>query len=105
MVGRAIAIIHFDLPADLSLKSIAAQLNVTPGYLSALFKKECGCTLTEYVNDRRLDYALHLLTNSNRQIQTVAFESGIQDVNYFIRLFKRRTGMTPTQYRKQLGKI
>ena len=105
LVGRAIAIIHFDLPADLSLKSIAAQLNVTPSYLSALFKKECGCTLTEYVNDRRLDYALHLLTNTNRQIQNVAFESGIQDVNYFIRLFKRRTGMTPSCYRKQLGKL
>ena len=105
LVGRAIAIIHFDLPADLSLKSIAAQLNVTPSYLSALFKRECGCTLTDYVNDRRLDYALHLLTNTNRQIQNIAFECGIQDVNYFIRLFKRRTGMTPTHYRKQLGKI
>ena len=105
LVGRAITIIHFDLNADLSLKILAKQLNVTPSYLSAVFKKECGCTLTDYVNDRRLDYALHLLTNTNMQIQNVAFESGIQDVNYFIRLFKRRTGLTPTQYRKQIGKI
>lgn len=104
LVGRAITIIHFDLHADLSLKTLAEQLNVTPSYLSALFKKECGCTLTDYVNDRRIDYALHLLTNTNMQIQNVAFESGIQDPNYFIRLFKRRTGMTPGQYRKQLGK-
>ena len=104
LVGRAITMIHFDLNADLSLKTLAEQLNVTPGYLSAVFKKECGCTLTDYVNDRRLDYALHLLTNTNLQIQSVAFESGIQDPNYFIRLFKRRTGMTPGQYRKQLGK-
>ena len=105
LVGRAITIIHFDLNADLSLKILAKQLNVTPSYLSAVFKKECGCTLTDYVNDRRLDYALHLLTNTSMQIQNVAFESGIQDVNYFIRLFKRRTGLTPTQYRKQIGKI
>ena len=104
LVGRAITVIHFDLNADLSLKALAEQLNVSPGYLSAVFKKECGCTLTDYVNDRRLDYALHLLTNTNLQIQSVAFESGIQDPNYFIRLFKRRTGMTPGQYRKQLGK-
>ena len=104
LVGRAITVIHYDLNADLSLKTLAEQLNVTPGYLSAVFKKECGCTLTDYVNDRRLDYALHLLTNTNLQIQSVAFESGIQDPNYFIRLFKRRTGMTPGQYRKQLGK-
>ena len=104
LVGRAITVIHYDLNADLSLKTLAEQLNVTPGYLSAVFKKECGCTLTDYVNDRRLDYALHLLTNTNLQIQSVAYESGIQDPNYFIRLFKRRTGMTPGQYRKQLGK-
>ena len=104
LVGRAITIIHFDLLADLSLKSISAQLNVTPSYLSGLFKKECGCTLTEYVNDARLDKALHLLTNTNKQVQNIAFECGIPDANYFIRLFKRRTGLTPTQYRKQLGK-
>ena len=104
LVGRAITIIHFDLNADLSLKNLAEQLSVTPSYLSAVFKKECGCTLTDYVNDRRLDYALHLLTNTNMQIQNIAFECGIQDPNYFIRLFKRRTGVTPSQYRKQLGK-
>ena len=89
---------------DLRLKTLAEQLNVTPSYLSAVFKKECGCTLTDYVNDRRLDYALHLLTNTNMQIQNVAFESGIQDVNYFIKLFKKQTGFTPNRYRAQQGK-
>ena len=100
VVGRAITIINYDLLADLSLKSIAKQLNVSPAYFSGLFKKECGCTLTDYVNNMRLERAIKLLRNGERQIQSIAYESGFQDPNYFIRLFKKYTGMTPGQYRK-----
>jgi len=100
IVGRAITIIAYDLQADLSLAGIAAQLNVSPAYLSGLFKKECGCTLTEYVNKKRVEYAIGLLHNTEKQVQTVAYESGFQDPNYFIRVFRKHTGMTPNQYRK-----
>ena len=99
-VGKAITMIHYDLLADLSLKSISEQLNVSPAYLSGLFKKECGCTLTDYVNKRRIDHAIRLLRSTDKQIQTIAYECGIQDPNYFIRLFKKHTGTTPSQYRK-----
>lgn len=100
IVGKTITMIHFDIQANLSLRRIAEQLNVTPTYLSALFKKECGCTLTEYINKTRIEHAAHLLCNTNKQVQNIAGECGIQDTNYFVRLFRRYTGMTPTQYRK-----
>lgn len=100
VVGRAITIISYDLQADLSLKSISEQLNVSPPYFSGLFKKECGCTLTDYVNKMRLEQAANLLRNSEKQIQAIAYECGFQDPNYFIRIFKTHTGMTPGQYRK-----
>lgn len=99
-VGRAITLVHYDLTADLSLKSICAQLNVNPSYFSTLFRKEFGCTLTEYVNRQRIDRALLYLKNSNRMVQDIAAECGFSDPNYFIRLFKRQTGMTPNQYRQ-----
>ena len=99
-VGRAITLVHYDLTADLSLKSICAQLNVNPSYFSTLFRKEYGCTLTEYVNRQRIDRALLYLKNSNRMVQDIAAECGFSDPNYFIRLFKRQTGMTPNQYRQ-----
>lgn len=102
VVGRAITIINYDLQADLSLKSISEQLNVSPAYFSGLFKKECGCTLTDYVNNMRLERAIELLHKSENQVQSIAYECGFQDPNYFIRLFKKHTGMTPGQYRKTM---
>lgn len=88
-VGKAITLIHYDLTADLSLKSISAQLNVNSSYLSKLFHKECACTLTQYVNLRRIERAAAILLSGNRTIQDVAAESGFQDVTYFIRVFKK----------------
>ena len=99
-VGQTITLVQYDLTADLSLKTTAAQLNVNPSYLSKLFHKECGCTLTEFVNRQRIDRAVLLLSNSKKAIQDIAAECGIQDVNYFIKLFKRQTGLTPNQYRR-----
>lgn len=100
-VGRTITLVHYDLTADLSLKSISAQLNVNPNYFATLFRKECGCTLTEYVNGQRIDRAFALLKKTGKPVQEIASECGFSDANYFIRLFKRRTGLTPNQYRQQ----
>lgn len=100
IIGKAITIINYDIQTDLSLKSLADQLNVSPAYLSGLFKKECKCTLTDYVNKMRIEQAIGLLRNTEKQVQTIAYECGFQDPNYFIRIFKKYTGMTPNQYRK-----
>ena len=98
-VAQAITMVQFDLTEDLSLKAIAAQLNVNPSYLSNLFHKECGCTLTDFVNRQRVEKAALLLRNNNVLVQDVAAECGIQDANYFIKLFKKYTGLTPNRYR------
>lgn len=101
-VAKAITLVHYDLTADLSLKHIAGELNVNASYLSALFHRECGCTLTEFVNQQRMEHALYLLADATKPVQTVAAECGIHDVNYFIKLFKKHTAMTPTQYRTRI---
>lgn len=101
LVGKAVTIISFDLTADLRLATLAKQLNVHPNYLSSQFRKECGCTLTDYVNQKRMEQAILLLKKSDKQVQTIASECGIHDTNYFIKLFKRYTGFTPSEYRKE----
>ena len=105
IVGKAITIISFDLTADLSLNNIAKQLNINPTYLSSLFSKECNCTFTEYVNRQRIEHAIMLLDKTDKPINTIAFECGIQDTNYFIKLFKRFTQSTPSQYRNKNQKL
>lgn len=102
LIGRVITLISYDLSADLSLKQIAVRMNVNASYLCAAFKKECGETLTDYVNRKRMEAAAQILSHTDKQIQSVAAECGILDVNYFIKLFKKHYGITPTQYRRSL---
>ena len=103
-VGKTITLIQYDLTADLRLKTIAEKLNVNSSYLSTLFRRECGYTLTEYVNKERIERGIYLLQRTEKTVQEIAAECGIQDVNYFIKLFKKQTGFTPNRYRSQMGK-
>lgn len=99
MVRKVLMHIDADLTADLSLNAHAKLLHVNPSYLSNTFKKETGSTLTDYVTQKRIQYALHLLRHSNLQVQVIAQHCGISDVAYFAKLFKKFTGLTPTEYR------
>ncbi len=99
-VQKAITCIDYDLTADLSLSALAAKNNVSAGYLSALFRKETGKTLTDFVNERRVKKAKQLLKTTNLQIQTIAQHCGVLDVHYFSKVFRKHTGMTPKEYRE-----
>ena len=100
LIQKAIYRIDFDLTADLSLHATAAFLNVNPSYLSTVFKKELGMTFTDYVTKKRMEHAVYLLGSTGMRVSAVAQSCGISDDNYFTKLFKRATGMTPIQYRK-----
>lgn len=102
LIQRILTRIDSDLTADLSLKTQAELLNVNPSYLSNLFKKETGSTLTDYVNRKRIEYSIFLLNSTSMQIQAVAQYCGIPDVNYFTKIFKKQIGKTPTKYRESI---
>ena len=102
-VRKTLACIDADLTGDLSLSALADMQNISPGYLSTLFKKEVGQTLTDYVNSRRVEQAASMLRSGTLQVQTVAQYCGIPDVNYFSKLFKRYTGVSPKEFRQTLG--
>lgn len=101
VVQKAVVKIENDLASDLSLSAVAAALNVSAGYLSGLFKKETGETLTAFVTDKRIAHAKYLLRSTSLQVQTIAQHCGILDLHYFCRVFKEHTGNTPSAYRSQ----
>lgn len=99
LVQKTVLLIDSDLAADLSLRSLAANQGVSAGYLSSLFKRETGKTVSEYIREKRMKHAAHLLSTTRLQIQTVAMHCGIMDVQYFSKQFKREVGMSPKEYR------
>jgi len=102
-VQRVILRTDADITGDLSLNAHASQIGINASYLSALFKRETGVTLTEYVCQRRIDYSIFLLNSTDMQIQTIAQHCGMPDVNHFTRTFRKVTGKTPSQYRKSIS--
>ena len=103
LIQKVITRVESDLTADQTLNAHAQLLNVSPSYLSTLFRKEVGITLTEYVNRKRIEYGVMLLNTTNMQIQTIAQHCGISDINYFTRIFKKQIGKTPKEYRNSIG--
>lgn len=100
-VQKTVVRIDSDLTADLSLRSLAAAQGINASYLSALFRRETGETVTDFVNRRRVELAVHLLSTTNLQVQTVAQHCGFADVHYFTKVFKKLTGETPRQLRER----
>lgn len=101
IVKKAVIAIESDPSAELGLHVLAGKLGVSDVYLSSVFKKETGKTITEYIREKRMSYASSLLKTTQLQIQTVALHCGMVDVQYFSKLFKQHTGKTPSQFRAE----
>lgn len=84
---------------DLSLQEIAEQFSVSESYLCVIFKKAFDYTINQYIIDRRIEKAKDYLKNSNKKIKEISDLVGYRDCNYFIRIFKKTTGITPADYR------
>lgn len=90
---------------DLGVRKLAEWIQCSPDYLSYLFHKWTGCTLTDTINRYRLSQAQYLLQNSSRNIKEIAAAAGFDDPDYFGRLFRKATGQTPTNYRRKSARL
>ena len=89
---------------DLSLGQVAKAVNTSTFYFCKIFKKHTGLNFTEYVSRVRVERAKNLALNPHLRISDIAYEVGFQSLTHFNRVFKKITGMSPTQYRAKLPK-
>lgn len=101
-VQKIILTIDADLSANLTASSLAKKHGISLGYLSSAFRRETGKTVSEYIAERRIEYAKYLLSSTRLQVQSVALHTGIMDVQYFSKIFKKHVGQTPSEYRNNL---
>lgn len=100
LIRKTITYIDAEIASDLRLTKLAKLHNVSPEYLSTLFHRETGKTLTQFVNEKRLTLGAGLLRNTALQVQTIAEYCGFPDAGYFAKLFKRHYGMSPKAFRE-----
>jgi AraC-like DNA-binding protein len=95
--------INFHYSEPLSLETLAGRFSVNKNYLSSRFHTEVRQTVTEYINQTRIQHAAELLGKTALSIQEIAEQCGFTDGNYLTRIFKKIHGMTPNEYRKSLA--
>ncbi|KAB8287181.1 AraC family transcriptional regulator [Bifidobacterium ramosum] len=89
---------------DITVAGIAARFHYSPSYLTAMYKRVFGIGVAEQITEYRIDHARDLLSSTASPIADIAHEVGYDDPKYFMRVFKRRTGLTPGQYRDAFPK-
>lgn len=95
------AYIKEHLSEDMSRESLASLVYLNADYLSHLFKRETGYSLTNYIIEERIKKSKQLLADKNLNVRDIAISCGFQNISYFSRQFKKSTGMTPREFRKQ----
>lgn len=100
-IKKAKRYIHDHLDDDLSLDDVANSVNWSAYYFSRMFKKATGLNFVDYVARVRIDQAKKLLLNPHLNVSEIAYEVGFQSITHFNRVFRKLTGTSPTDYRKQ----
>lgn len=83
----------------LTLEAVAERIHISPRQLQRILKSQTGSTFSDYVESIRLDHVCRELGQSDKTIEQLAVRNGFSSANYLHRVFKRRLGMTPMQYR------
>jgi AraC family transcriptional regulator len=98
-LNRALELLHESFRNSLTLEEIAASLGVHPIHLSRVFRKHYGCTMAEFMNRLRVQYACRALASGWSDLAVVASEAGFADQSHLGRIFKSCTGQTPGKFR------
>lgn len=101
IIKKAINYINLNFDDQISLNIIANSINVSSSHLSRQFKKETNMTVTEFINNKRVNEAKFLIEQNSNSITEIALIVGFENHNYFCKVFKQITSLTPKEYLRQ----
>lgn len=97
-IEKCIDYIYNNLHKRILMTELARYTDLNPSYLSRLFKKETGVTVTEYIQGKKIDTARNMLQFSSYLPSQIASILAFPSQSYFIEVFRKKTGMTPKKY-------
>lgn len=100
-VSRAKEYMLKNYKKPIRLIDVADFLELNPAYFSRIFRQKMGVCFVDYLAEIRINKAIELLKNSNMNISEIADEVGFARSRYFTEIFKKRKGMTPSEYRNR----
>ena len=99
-LNRILRHIHLNIENYISLKTISEELNLSKPYISLVFKEHMGVTVMDYITNLKINRAKTLLNTTTQSILEVSQLLGFHDSSHFCKAFKKLTGVTPREYRK-----
>lgn len=99
-MGQILDYVQQNFTRDLSMEEVADHVNLSVGYLSNYFKSKMEMNFVDYLTSLRMERAKDLLIHTHEKVYRVAELVGYQNSQYFVTAFKKKTGVTPTEYRK-----
>lgn len=103
-MAKAIDYVNENYMEDITLQKVADLTAFSKSYFGMLFKMVTHKTFIEYLNERRIAAAIHLLSDSRKRISEICFECGFNNVSHFNRMFKNEVGLSPSEYRMLTSK-
>lgn len=100
-VGRVRDYLSANYPEHITLSELADRYHVDPSYLSRIFSQTFGETITAYLTRMRVEASIALMKDSSRKLEAISFAVGYDDYNYFSRVFRKSTGVSPSEYRRR----
>jgi len=103
--NRIIKVVRFireNINQNIKIKDLSAICYLTDDHFIRLFKKEMHCTPMHYINQKKIEKAQLLLVIDKEPIKEIAYSLSFENISYFYKLFKRITGLTPNQYKKNI---
>ena len=97
-IGKYI-VVHVD--EKLSLDRISGDVSLSKNYISNIFKKYVGMSVVNFIKEVKVDRAKILLLDKNRKVKEISECLQFSDAEYFTKIFKEKTGITPTEYRSK----
>ena len=102
ILPKAAAYIQDHLGEDLSIKKISKEINASKSVLYKKFQNQFHCTVGEYINKKRVERAVQLLTTTSLSMEDISQVCGFSSGSYFTKIFKQNMGVTPLKFKKSL---
>ena len=98
-IGKIFQYVHRHSTDKVTLKEVAGLINLSESAFCKFFRRTTGKTFSDYLADIRIGHACHLLSESDHTISGIAYRSGFDSLTYFNRVFLRKKGMRPREFR------
>lgn len=103
VIGKIKAVINSKYTENISINEIAKEVYLSTTYLCMIFKQETGETINDYLTKLRIEKAKELLRDPRNKLYDICYAIGYTEPGYFSKIFRRYTGLTPTEYREEIG--